>query len=362
MKLLRTARLLCVLGVLCGVCRAQGSADGQLRASSEQVHRLVEDARAKAAEGETGEAKTLLTQALELSPNSPEANLAMGRLLLDARQWPEAMDRFETVLATNVHAGEARAGELKAATSLALEAKRAGRQDAALRCLEHARESLPDNPELLRDLGVQAFEMHLLARAAEALNASLAVAPGDVQTVYALSRVEVEQQQPEAAEKHLRVYLKARPGDATAHYGLGHLLQMQMRRDEAAAEFHRSLELQPLQTESYYQLGQMALDDHRDEEAAPLFRQVLGRAPQHGGALTGLGMLDFRAKRYEDARRWLELAVAASPEYQPAHYYVGLTLGRTGDREGSSRELALAAELAAKQQDKSKPLAPGTLR
>ena len=362
MKLFRTARLLCVSCVLCGVCRAQRGAEGQARALSEQVHRLVEDARAKAAAGEPEGAKALLTQALGLSPNSPEANLALGRLLLDARQWPEAMDRFETVLATDVHADEARAGELKAATSLALQARHAGNQDAALRCLEHARESLPDDPELLRDLGVQAFEMHLLALAAEAMHASLAVAPGDVQTMYALSRVELEQQQPEAAEKHLRAYLEARPGDATAHYGLGHLLQMQMRRDEAAAEFHRSIELQPLQTESYYQLGQMALDDHRDEEAAPLFRQTLSRAPKHGGALTGLGILDFRAKRYEDARKSLESAVAASPEYQPAHFYLGLTLGRTGDKDGSGRELAMAAELAAKQQDRSKPVAPGTLR
>ena len=363
MNPLRAAVLLLVLLAPLRFARAQGNPAGAGGDASEvEVRRLVEAARADAIAGDAAGAVALLQQALALSPNAPEPNLQLGGLMLEQKRYPEAMDRFETVLATNRQSPEARRGEFEAATALALESKREGDQEAALACLQHARESLPDDPVLLRYAGVQAFEMHRLAAAAEALQASLALAPADVQTTYARARVEAEQQLPVQAERDFRTYLTARPNDASGHYGLGHLLQTQLRVDDAAAEFRRSIELQPVQTESYYQLGQMALDAHRDDEAARLFEQTLRRAPQHGGSLTGLGIVAFRAKRYDEAATRLREAVAAAPEYQPAHYYLGLSLGRLQDAEGSARELKVAAELAAEQQGKGAPLPAGAVR
>jgi tetratricopeptide (TPR) repeat protein len=113
--------------------------------------------------------------------------------------------------------------------------------------------------------------------------------------------------------------------------------------------------LQPVQTESYYQLGEMALDAGHDDEATRMFAKTLSRMPTHGGALTGVGILAFRAKNYAAARDSLTKAVAAAPDYQPAHYYLGLSLRRLGDKEGSARELKIAVDLAAKQQGKGKP-------
>ena len=209
---------------------------------------------------------------------------------------------------------------------------------------------------LLTDLGVQAYDLHRLTEAGEALDMALRLRPNEATTQYALARVELDRQRMPQAEALFHAYLVQRPNDASAHYGLGHLLQMQQRNDEAAAEFHRSIDLQPAQTESYYQLGQMDLDVHHDAEARELFAKVLSRFPTHGGALTGTGILDFRAKDYPAARRNLEAAVAASPEYQPAHYYLGLTLARLGEAAASARELGRAADMASTQQGKSAPI------
>lgn len=242
------------------------------------------------------------------------------------------------------------------ALAAALGLRQQGDGAAALACLEQARASHPDDPVLLTDLGVQAFDLQHLPEAAEALTAALKLQPNDPTAQYALARVELDRQHMPQAEALFRAYLAQQPTDASAHYGLGHLMQMSQRNDEAAAEFRLSIHLQPAQTESYYQLGQMDLDLHHDAEARELFTRVLSRFPAHGGALTGMGILDFRGKNYPAARRSLEAAIAASPEYQPSHYYLGLTLARLGDAAGSARELGRAADLAALQQGKSAPI------
>ena len=283
------------------------------------------------------------------------SRLTEGRGFLEERRYPEAMDSFEAVLSRDLQNGEARQGELAAATALALEARRAGNQQAALACLEHAREHLPDDATLLTDLGIQAQLVHELKLAGEALEGALRLQPNDPAATYALARVETDRQQFPAAEPHMRAYLAMRPDDASAHFGLGHLLYMEQRLEEARAEFERSIVLQPVQTESYYQLGQMDLDAHRDAEAAANFEKTLGRDPHHGGALTGMGIVAYRAKEFEAARGRLTAAVASAPEYQPAHYYLGLTLARVGDKAASHRELAIATQLAEAQQGVVRP-------
>src|ERR1700674_5851676 len=57
-------------------------------------------ARIRLDEGDTSAATQLLIHALGSSPNSPVANITLGEILLRQHRYPEAMDRFETVLAT----------------------------------------------------------------------------------------------------------------------------------------------------------------------------------------------------------------------------------------------------------------------
>ncbi len=311
---------------------------------------LTAQAALELQDGHAADAHVLLARALAASPNDPAANLALGDLLLAQQHYPEAMDRFETVLAIDLRNQRARAGELQAATRLALQARTSGHPDAALLCLEHARSSLPDDPALLLDLGIQADQLGQYPEAEEVLEASLRLRPSDPATLYALGRLETDEKHLPSAEAHLRAYLAARPDDATAHFGLGHLLVMEQRIPDATTEFKRSIALQPVQTESYYQLGQIATDLQHDDEARPLLQKVLARDPSHGGALTCMGVLAFRAKDYPEARSFLARAVSSSPTYQPAHYYYGLTLARLGQKSASDAELKIAVDLAHRAQ------------
>ncbi|HEY4009678.1 MAG TPA: tetratricopeptide repeat protein [Acidobacteriaceae bacterium] len=301
-------------------------------------------------QGDESMAKDLLTRALASSPNSPSANLTLGKLMLQEHRDPEAMDRFETVLAIDLRDQEARKGELAAVTELAMSARREQRPELALKALEHARTKLPDDPRLLLDLGVQAMEMGRLPEAADALEAARKLDSKNPDILYALARIEMAQMHLQKAEADLRAYLAKRPDDASAHFGLGRVLEVQERSADAKAEFERSIQLQPAQTESYYELGQLELEVQHDAQAAPLFQKVLARDPSHGGALTGMGIIAFRNKDYEQAEHYLAEAEKTAPNYQPAHYYRGLALARLGQKAESERELQLAAELDRKQQ------------
>lgn len=297
----------------------------------------------------TEEAGHAFAHALASSPNSIPANLAAGDLLLSQHRDPEAMDRFETILALDPHHAAARKGEVSAATELAVASRRENHPDGALVALRHACAKLPDSPDLQLDLGLQAFELGQLPEADEALHVAKRLNPANPTILYALARLETEQQKMPEAERDYKAYLVARPKDATAHYGLGYVYTALLRTEDARREFEFSIRLQPQQTESYFQLGQLALDADRDAEAKTLFERVLARDPNHAGALTGLGELAFRNKDYSTAEKLLGSAEKSDPSYTRPHYYRGLALARLGRNEEAQQEL---------QQSDGRPHAP----
>jgi Flp pilus assembly protein TadD len=306
---------------------------------------LVELAKIREARGNSAAAKELLLQALRVSPNSPPANLILGKMLLAKHRDPEAMDRFETVLASDLHNADARAGELAAVTELAITMREESHPDRALLALQHSRPYLYDDPQLLLELGIQMNELGNAAGSVDVLEAAHKLRPDDLQISYALARAEFSKQDMVAAESGFRAYLEKRPSDASAHFGLGRVLEALQRTDEARAEFQQSIKFQPIQTESYYELGDMELKTGHDAEAEQLFAKVLARDAGHGGALTDMGEIDFRRKDFAGAEQWLSKAEAAAPAYPPAHYYRGLVLARLGRKEESDAELKKATEL-----------------
>ncbi len=295
--------------------------------------------------GDDANALRSLSEALNVDPHAREANLLAGKLLLSESHYPEAMDRFETLLESSPRDKTVRGLELEAVTKLAANAAQTGKPEAALEALKHARTKMPDNSHLLMEVGLQALDLKLFAESTEALHSARALSPSDPDISYALARLELEEQHMPEAEADLNIYLAARPDDASAHFGLGRIFAMQQRDDEARREFERSAKLQPNQTESYYQLGQLDLNARRNDEARPLFERVIARDPKHGGALVGLGQMAFQARDYDMAQSYLKRAVETAPDYGPGHYYLGLTLARLGKKDEADKELQIATQL-----------------
>jgi tetratricopeptide (TPR) repeat protein len=294
-------------------------------------------------------ANELLSDAVRRDPSNDAAWVELGRVQLQQRLNDDALKSFEAVLASHPDSAPAREGEVRAAIAAALADRQAGLNDSALLYLIRAKKLVPDSPELLMDFGIQAESMQIYQDADSALTRAHALDPNNLTTLYALARVQVDEQKMGEAEANLRAFLKARPDDASAHYGLGHLLHMLDRDDEAKAELGESIALQPRQSESYYELGQIALELHADDEARANYAKALAIAPNHGGALTGMGILAYRGKDYPLAEKYLQSAVFFASDYPAAHHFYALVLAKLGRQAESERELVLAKTLIEQQ-------------
>jgi len=77
------------------------------------------------------------------------------------------------------------------------------------------------------------------------------------------------------------------------------------------------------------------------------FEAALRVDPACAQALTNLGNVALEAGKLDEARARYQAAIAADPEYPFAHHNLAVLLKRTGDIDGSVRELRRAAKLEA---------------
>ncbi len=260
----------------------------------------------------------------------------------------QARDAFEQALLRDPTDAAAREGMSVTSERLALDQRAAGRMDDALASLLRAQRVEPDDKRILLDLGILEDEMSLYLDAAGTLEHLQSLPPVDPNTWYALARVNMSLGKLKEAEQEMRSYLGVNPHDASAHYGLGTIYLQGLQFDKAEQELQQSIAIQPKQSEAYYQLGEVYLDQERYVESIGQFEKTLERDPRHGGALAGVGVAYFKLKQYDKAKQWLLKSTQAAPDYQLGHYYLGLTLARIGDAEGSHRELEIATALAAR--------------
>jgi tetratricopeptide (TPR) repeat protein len=170
------------------------------------------------------------------------------------------MSSFELALKSNPSDSAARKGEVAAAIAFSLAEKKEHREEAALWLLLRGRYWVPDDPELLLDLGIQEDKLSLLVDADTALAEAVRIRPDDPNTLYTVARVKMDLGQMQSAEQAWLSYIKRDPGNPAAYYGYGVVLQTLGRDDEARSQFEK---VDP--TES--QPGRVALSHWGDSAA-----------------------------------------------------------------------------------------------
>jgi tetratricopeptide (TPR) repeat protein len=260
------------------------------------------------------------------------------------------MSSFELALKSNPSDSAARKGEVAAAIAFSLAEKKEHREEAALWLLLRGRYWVPDDPELLLDLGIQEDKLSLLVDADTALAEAVRIRPDDPNTLYTVARVKMDLGQMQSAEQAWLSYIKRDPGNPAAYYGYGVVLQTLGRDDEARSQFEKSIQLNPNQAESHYRIGEIARLEGNVVDARKEYGAALARDSQHGGALTGLAILDYELKNYDEAESELEAAIKSLPNYRTARYYHGLTLARLGRKKESEAELSFAMQLRDKTE------------
>ncbi len=115
--------------------------------------------------------------------------------------------------------------------------------------------------------------------------------------------------------------------------------------DEASAEFRK----EPNNSAAEFVLGELARRAGNWDEAARHFSRVSKVDVEFAEAYLALGMTLTSAAKFAEAVAPLQTYVKMQPDDPLGHYQLALAYGRTGNREGAAREMALQKETAARQ-------------
>lgn len=217
------------------------------------------------------------------------------------------------------------------------------------------------------------------ARAAEAGQTALRLAPSSPAVRYTVAITLASSGQLAAATEELQRVLAARPNFEDARLHLGRVLARQGRIDEAIVEFQRAVDLRPNYAGSYTAMGLSLFEAGRYREAATAFEratalqpdnavshqqtgvafQALGdvdRASEHyrhalairpyAPAYSNLGTIHYDRGEYAEAAENYRRAIALRPQARETHRNLGDALSRLGRDADARASYAEAVRLA----------------
>lgn len=221
-------------------------------------------------------------------------------------------------------------------------------QDAADSLLLLKRE-FPADPEVLYIATHYFSEMGM--RAAQEL---IAKAP----TSYQAQRLQAESlesagKNTEAAAIYSKI-LADHPMTPGIHYRLGQILLAEAgatgSTDAAKVEFQKELEVDPTNAASEFILGELARRAGQWDEAIPHFTRAATLDAGFAEAYLALGMTLNASGKFADAVKPLEHYVVLEPGDPAGHYQLAMSYARTGNKAGSTEQLALQAKAASAAQ------------
>ena len=187
-----------------------------------------------------GAAWDLLREAREREPLSP----GPLRVLSDLADTPERRQDLAGILGDLERRPDA---PPDVPLLLGLMALDEGRLEEAEEALNRARTLLPDDPEMLMNLGVVYGRTGRHREAIVLFHQLVRLRPGDGEAWFNMALSEAQLGELDAARDHLRRALDAGPPRPRILNLLARILEFQGRRDEATAALKRSLELDPEQ-------------------------------------------------------------------------------------------------------------------
>lgn len=307
--------------------------------------------------GRLPEAEALYRQVLALHPGHPETLHCLGALSIQMGKPEAALPCLEQ--ARQAEPGNAAHWLLltqcllelnrpKDAKKLIAEAIRKGlRHPRANELLERARSGRTKSAERAIPLKQQIAALeHLFnaGRFSEAESQAQALVQRDPkagQGWHILAMARLAQSNYQAALEPLRRALKLKPEVAELHYNLGYVLERLDRPEEAVAAYRRAVQIKPNLAEAHNNLGNVLKDLKRYEEALAAYQRAAVMNPSaaeirmnKGDALSCLGRLEEAVGMYRNA---LDLKPDLPEAYNSLSSVLGL-LGRHEEALDASRQ------------------------
>ncbi len=207
------------------------------------------------------------------------------------------------------------------------------------------RRKFPDDPEVLYIATHYFSEMGM--RAAQELTVK---APSSFQA-RKLQAEDLESQgkTQDAAAVYNKI-LEENPKTPGIHYRLGQIFLAEAgsngSTDQAKLEFQKELEVNPHDAASEFIIGELARRVGQWDEAITHFTRASTLDVGFAEAYLALGMSLNASGRFPEAVKPLENYVTLQPDDPAGHYQLAMSYARTGNKIGSTQQLALQAKAA----------------
>ena len=310
--------------------------------------------------GFAGEARELISRAVELRPRSAQALSVLMVILLTLGQGDQALAVSDRILAINPN-------DIDTLYNRALLLSRLGRYADALVSFdkvlarnkgfvdalfergnalvglsryEEAAQAYgnvlrlqPSHLGALTNRGNALLDLRRYSEALECYGQVLAVNANDLNALNNRAIGLKELGRFEEAMASCERALALDPRFALALVTRGNIQLKLLQYENALASFDAALAIRPNDADALNNRGLALTELRRIEEALASFDRALAIAPGHGGALDNKGVALFAADRFEEALASFDRALALNPKRAEAHYHRGQALSNLSQYE-----------------------------
>jgi len=203
--------------------------------------------------------------------------------------------------------------------NLAMQKKRVGKNDEAVKLFENALEAQPGNVEALQSLGEVLLSLGQFERARELLQKAVAANPGNAETHANLGVALMNLRRDAEGVEALKTAVELNPTSAAYHSDLGVGLSRLKRDAESMRELRRAIELDSRLVNARFNLANLLAGAGNLTDAVAEYREVIKIAPSHRYVHFNLAVILHRQDKIDEAIGEYQEEIRHNPSFSPAY-------------------------------------------
>jgi protein O-GlcNAc transferase len=277
---------------------------------------LLEQASSFHRTGNIKEAETIYKKIINESPNSFEANHALGAINLQLRNYKESISW--TKKAININSKHHAPYNNLGASYLALE-----EFYNAISAFSEAIKLKPDYAQAYNSLGVTYRRLEQYDNAIINYNKAIKLKPDYAEVYNSLGIVLIEKKEFKLSEVNFNKAIKLKQNYAEVYSNLG-FLYLKLKKYKQGIDYcKKAIRLNPHYHEAYINLGAIYLSLEKFEEALINYNQAIKSKPDHADAYNDISIVYKALKKYETSIEYLNKAIKLKPDHALAYNNLG---------------------------------------
>lgn len=299
---------------------------------------------------QVAQARAALTEAVKLSPGTPESRTALAELLLAQGETDMALEHAGAALQLNPR-------NVQAALITGDAYLRKGDYSKSKQVYQAIAKALPNESIGPYRLGLVAHAEKNDAKALAYFEDALAKKPAAIEPVAQIAMVLMAQGKSSEARERIMRQLEISPTSAPLYNMLGQLWMTQKDLEKAEMAFKKTIDLDNALLLAYMNLGQVYFQSGKTDLAVKEYETVLVKDPQSIQAHMMLGIIHASQKEYDKAKARYEDILKLNSRFAPAANNLAWILVE----QGGNIDVALSYAQTAREQKPDDPYVADTL-